>query len=96
MKIIEKDEAKLKEENEMKAYFLHMQSDKKFQKYVVQGLIAPKLKSLTNYKNLYEDSAFIDAPIDKIAAVHNQNRNTYLVLKTMLSPILTDEDRENL
>jgi hypothetical protein len=96
MKIIERDDAKLNEENEMKAYFLSLQSNRKFQKYVIQGLVAPKLKRLTNYKHLYEDEAFIDAKPEKIASVHNQNRNTYLVLKTMLSPVLTEEDRETL
>jgi hypothetical protein len=96
MKIIERDDAKLNEENEMKAYFLSRQSDKKFQKYIIQGLVAPKLKRLTNYKHLYEDESFISSTPEQIASVHNQNRNTYLVLKTMLSPVLTEDDRENL
>lgn len=86
----------MNEEKERDAYFLFMQSDKKFQKYIVQELIAPKLKRLTNYKHLYEDSSFDNSTDAEISKVHKQNKNTYLVLKTMFAPVLTEDDRENL
>ena len=47
MKIIEKNEEKAEEEATCKAYLLSLQSDTNFQKYYIDGIVAPLLKHIS-------------------------------------------------
>jgi len=94
MKVIEKDDKKKKEEQTANAYLLSLQENKNFQKYFIQGIVLPQLEKLTSLAFLYERKEFVSADDAEIASIIRQNRNTYIALKSMMAPVLQEEDRE--
>ncbi len=83
-----------KEQEEGDAYLLSLQENKKFQKYFVRGRILPVLERLRDMKWLYEDKTFISASDEDIADIIRQNRNTHTAVVALVSPVLSEEDRE--
>lgn len=97
MKIIEKDSAIKAEEDEVKAYLLKLQSDKKFQKYYVDGIVLPVLNSLRDLKWIYaNEEKLVSATDEEIADIIRNNRVNYSALVRLLNPIISEERKEKL
>jgi len=95
MKIIQKDETIKEEEDEKKAYLLRLQSDKKFQKYYVDGIILPVLKNLRDLKWLYaNEEKLVAATDEEIADIIRNNRVNYSALTKLLFPIISEDRKE--
>ena len=97
MKIIQKDEFLKKEQDEMDAYLLRLQFDKKFQKYYVKGIVLPVLKNLRDLKWIYSsEEKLVAATDEEIADIIRNNRVNYSALVKLLSPIIDEEIKEEL
>ena len=97
MKIIQKDEFLKKEQDEMAAYLLRLQFDKKFQKYYVKGIVLPVLKNLRDLKWIYSsEEKLVSATDEEIADIIRNNRVNYSALVKLLSPIIDEEIKEEL
>lgn len=96
MKIIEKNEEKAEEEATCKAYLLSLQSDTNFQKYYIDGIVAPLLKQLQSLKWLYNDPKLVSATDEEIADIIRMNRNTHAVVSSLLNPVINEEKKSTL
>lgn len=95
MKVIEKDDVLKEEEDEKKAYLLRLQSDKKFQKHYVDGIILPVLKNLRDLKWIYSsEEKLVAATDEEIADIIRNNRVNYSALTKLLFPIISEDRKE--
>jgi hypothetical protein len=97
MKIIEKDESILKEENEKNAYLLGLSANADFQRYYVQGVLLPVLNSLRDLRWMYQsDEKLMSATDEEIAGIIRSNRTHYRSIVSLLSPIVDDDTKKTL
>lgn len=97
MKIIKRDEALKREEDDRNAYLIKLQFDRKFQKYYVKGIILPVLKNLRDLKWIYNnEQKLLKASDEEIADIIRNNRVNYSALVKLLIPIIDEETKEEL
>lgn len=97
MKIIQKDESIKEEEDAAKAYYSEKRNDPLFQKYIIDMLLLPYLRPLTDLRWFYNDVDKLVSSSDKeIAAIIRNNSINYSVLLKFLSPIISEDRKEKL
>ncbi len=97
MKVIQKDDSLKKEEDEKNAYLVKLQFDRKFQKYYVNGIVLPVLKSLRDLKWMYSsEKELLNATDEEIASIIRGNRTNYSALVKLLTPVIDPDIREEL